>query len=665
MAVFSLRSPFPPSGDQVRAIDEICGSLESGAGYQTLLGATGSGKTFTMANIIARMDRPALVVSHNKTLAAQLTSEFREFFPDNAVEYFVSYYDYYRPEAYISSSDTYVEKDCAINPEIDRLRHRATQSLLSRRDVIITASVSCIYGLGSPEDYTASSIVFEVGSVMSRDSIQASLVQMQFSHNSVALERGEFRFKGENLEIYPVDEDEPLRISFWGDEVDSIKRFDHVTGDAMASFRSVVVWPAKHFTVPEDKMLAAMDSIRSELEERAAYFRSIGKLLEAERIEERTRADLAMIRETGYCRGIENYSRHMTMRRPGEPPYTLLDYFPKDFIVLIDESHVTVPQLKAMRRGDRARKESLVEYGFRLPSAYDNRPLSLEEFEERAPQTVYVSATPSEYELERSAVVAEQIIRPTGLPDPEISVRRTEGCIEDLAREAKERAAKGERILVTSLTKRMAEELASFLSDNGLRTEYLHSGVHTADRIKTLRDLRAGEFDCLVGVNLLREGLDLPEVSLVAILDADKEGFLRSETSLIQTIGRAARNVSGMVIMYADEITDSMSRAIRETNRRRGLQLDYNREHGIVPETIRKAVKDILDDFSAEDRAGEPDLNEDTRDQLKAKIMLFERRMREAAKNLEFEKAAAYRDEMLAAKRALSKKRESMFDELG
>lgn len=661
MKEFRLHSPFPISNEQEKAAKAIIDSIKADNPCQTLMGITGSGKTFTMAQIIAGLGRPALVISHNKTLAAQLTSEFRDFFPENAVEYFVSYYDYYRPEAYMSSSDTYIEKDCAINPEIDRLRHKATQALLERRDVIITASVSCIYGLGAPEDYTASSVTLETGREIRRESLQRSLVQMQYSSNSLIPERGQFRFKGENLEVYPADAEEPLRITFWGDEIESIKRYDHVTGMPIESLKSAVLWPAKHFAVPQEKIDRAIISIKKELDERISFFESSGRLLEAERIKERTLNDLVMLKETGFCRGIENYSRHLTGREEGEAPYTLLDYFPDDFIILIDESHVTVPQLKAMLRGDHARKESLVSYGFRLPSAYDNRPLSIEEFEMKARSTVFVSATPSDYEKQKSTVMAEQILRPTGLPDPEIIVRKTENCIEDLIKEAEARAARNERILVTALTKKMAEDLSSYLEEKGVRTNWLHSGVHTSDRIKILHDLRAGKFDCLVGVNLLREGLDLPEVSLVAILDADKEGFLRSETSLIQTIGRAARNISGSVIMYADDITDSMQRAISETNRRRKIQLEYNRIHGIVPETVKKAVKDILGDFSQEEKAADAGFSSMSLSELKNIADSLEKKMREAAKKLEFEKAAALRDEMMEARKAIISRHETLF----
>lgn len=664
MSLFQLCSPFPPGGDQREAIDALYDSIISGNPCQTLLGVTGSGKTFTMANVIAKCNRPALVLSHNKTLAAQLSSEFKDFFPHNAVEYFVSYYDYYRPEAYISSSDLYVEKDCAINMEIDKLRHKATQALLERRDVIVTASVSCIYGLGSPEDYRASSILFRKGISIDREILLSKLVQMQFTSNKVALERGQFHFKGENLEIYPMDESEPLRISFWGDEIDSIKRFDHLTGDILENLKYISVYPAKHFVTPADVLETAVASIKEELEERLVFFMEKGKILEAERLKQRTEQDISMLLETGYCQGIENYSRHFSRRRQGEPPYTLLDYFPEDFLVFIDESHVSIPQLRAMYHGDRARKESLVDFGFRLPSAYDNRPLTFEEFESKIGQTVYISATPSQYERDRSAIVAEQIIRPTGLPDPEIIVRKTEGCVDDLIAEVKKRLGGDERTLVTALTKKMAEELSVFLEDNGIKAAYLHSGIHTIERIKILSALRAGEYDCLVGVNLLREGLDLPEVSLVCILDADKEGFLRSETSLIQTIGRAARNVSGQVIMYADNLTDSMIRAIKETNRRRQKQIEYNLKNNIVPQTIRKAVKDILDEFSiGENRIINAEKTDFlTREELERKILTLEKMMKDAAVKMEFEKAAFFRDEMYACKKELIKKRQTIFD---
>ena len=666
MDKFNLHAPYPLRGDQFTATEQICESINDGNPYQTLLGVTGSGKTFTMANIIARLNRPTLVISHNKTLAAQLCSEFRDFFPENAVEYFVSYYDYYRPEAYISSSDLYIEKDCSINSEIDRLRHAATQALLDRRDVIITASVSCIYGLGAPEDYKASSILFRVGKSIKREFILEKLVQMQYTYNKMILERGMFNFKGENLEIFPANGEEPLKISFWGDEIESIKRFDHLTGEMLEKLKFITIYPAKHFVTPVEKMEKAMDSIRQEIDERLEYYREKNKILEPERLKQRTEYDLTMMRETGYCRGIENYSRHMTGRKAGEPPYTLLDYFPDDYLIFIDESHVTIPQLKAMNRGDRARKDSLVTFGFRLPSAYDNRPLTIEEFEAKANQVLYISATPSKYEKDKSAVIAEQIIRPTGLPDPEIIVKKTENCIDDVMRETAKRAEKNERVLVTALTKKMAEELADYMSLNGVKAQYLHSDIKTIDRIKLIQSLREGEFDCIIGVNLLREGLDIPEVSLVCILDADKEGFLRSETSLIQTIGRAARNISGAVIMYADEVTESMQNAIDETNRRRKKQIKYNKENNIVPETVRKAIRDVLDEFSIGKSINatddEEDINNVSEEAILLKISYLEKEMKKSAEKFEFEKAAAFRDEMFKLKKELKNRENTVFD---
>ncbi len=590
-----MSAPFPPRGDQPRAIKGLLDSIRSGNRFTTLLGATGTGKTFTVASVIAELGRPALVIGPNKTLVAQLCSEFREFFPHNAVEYFVSYYDYYQPEAYIPNSDTYIEKDASINDEIDRLRHSATHAVLERRDTVVVASVSCIYGLGSPEDYRDTVIVFRPGEEIEREFLLRRLVEMQYSRVTTNLTRATFRLRGETLDIYPADEEKIYRVEFFGDEVDRMAVIDPVTCDVVASPKRIVIYPARHYITPWNKREKAIRSIEMELEERLKEFRSRNALVEAQRLEMRTRRDLEMIREIGYCNGIENYSRHLTGRAKGEPPYTLLDYFPDDFIVFIDESHVSIPQLKGMLAGDRSRKKNLVEHGFRLPSAYDNRPLSFDEFLDRVGQVVFISATPGPFELNESQMVVEQIIRPTGLVDPEVEVRPVKGQVDDLLEEIRQRCELGERTLVTTLTKKMAEDLTDYLEELGVKVRYLHSEVDTLDRIQILRDLRLGKFHVLVGINLLREGLDLPEVSLVAILDADQEGFLRSSTSLIQTMGRAARNVSGKVILYADRITGAISEALRETERRRRIQLEYNRKHNIVPKTVRKAVNDILD----------------------------------------------------------------------
>jgi excinuclease ABC subunit B len=664
MSDFKLVSPFPPRGDQPKAIRQLREGLEKGLQHQTLLGVTGSGKTFTMANVIAAHNMPALVVSHNKTLAAQLCSEFREFFPENRVEYFVSYYDYYQPEAYIPSSDTYIEKDSSINDEIDRLRHSATQAVLERRDVIVVASVSCIYGLGSPEDYRDTVLVLRKGESVDRDSVLRRLVEMYFSRNSVAPGRGEFSLKGEVLEIFPIDSEKAVRVSFWGDEIESMAQFDPVTGEIIKNLLMTVIYPAKHFVTPWPKLEKACDAIKSELEARLTSFREREKLLELERLEMRTNYDLEMLRELGYCNGVENYSRHLTGRSEGEPPYTLLDYFRLggEFLVVIDESHVTIPQLRGMHRGDRSRKDNLINYGFRLPSAYDNRPLTFEEFSDRIGKVIYVSATPGPYELSVSSQVVEQIIRPTGLIDPEIIIRPASNQVEDLIEEVRKRVGVKERVLVTTLTKKMAEDLADYIGELGIKVHYLHSEIDTLERIQILRDLRLGVHDCLIGVNLLREGLDLPEVSLVAVLDADKEGFLRSEVSLIQTMGRAARNVSGTVILYADEITDSIERAVGETERRRNIQIAYNKEHNIVPETVRKAVRDILEGLAVAEPSqdygakGRQTMDEREMEKMAGRLDAL---MREAARNLRFEEAAAYRDEMYALKGELEKKRES------
>ncbi len=646
--MFELVSSFEPTGDQPQAIRSLVDGLQSGLEEQVLLGVTGSGKTYTMANVIAEVDRPTLVLAHNKTLAAQLCSEFRAFFPNNAVEYFVSYYDYYQPEAYIPHTDTYIEKDCAINDEIERLRHSATSSLFERRDVIVVSSVSCIYGLGDPEDYSELVVSVRQGQHLEMDDLLRRLVDIRYSRNDIAFDRNTFRVRGDNIDIFPTySKDKAIRIEFFGDEVDRVTEIHALTGVATKNLSHVAIYPASHYVTTKAKMAAAIEKIREECEERVAWFNANNMLIEAQRIKQRTNYDIEMIQELGYCTGIENYSRIISGREPGSPPKTLLDYFPEDFVLFIDESHVTVPQIRAMYRGDRARKESLVRYGFRLPSAFDNRPLRFEEFKERVHQTVYVSATPGPYELERSGNLAEQIIRPTGLLDPLIEVRPIEGQIDDLIDSIRERTEKDLRILVTTLTKRMAEDLTDYLLNAGIRCRYMHHDIGAIERMEIIRDLRAGEFDVLVGINLLREGLDLPEVGLVAILDADKEGFLRSETSLIQTVGRAARNAESMVIMYADTITDSMHRCIDETNRRRSIQQQYNEEHGIIPVTIRKDIHDIVEISSPIAPAtgkGGVKLTEKEREALIEKL---EAQMRKAAKMLEFEIAAQLRDEIV------------------
>jgi len=659
---FRLQAPFPPKGDQPQAIESLVASLQAGHRFTTLLGATGTGKTFTMAATIARLGRPALVISPNKTLAAQLTAEFREFFPDNAVEFFVSYFDYYQPEAYIPQSDTYIEKDSAINQEVERLRHSATQAVLERPDTLVVASVSCIYGLGNPEDYRRILLVFRPGEQIPRDFLLHRLVEMFFTRTNQSLDYGTFRLQGETLEIHPVDEARVYRIEFFGDEVERMQVMDPVTGEILGTPTRVVVYPAKHYVTPADKMHRALQAISAELEGRLEELKGQGKLLEAQRLEMRTRYDLEVLGELGYCNGIENYSRHLTGRAAGDPPYTLLDYFPEGFVVFLDESHVAVPQLRGMLAGDRSRKDTLVEFGFRLPSAYDNRPLAFEEFLEKVGQVVFVSATPGPYELQVSSTVVEQIIRPTGLVDPEVVVRPVAGQIDDLIHEVKARAARGERTLVTTLTKKMAEDLTDYLAETGVKVRYLHSEIDTLERIEILRDLRLGVFDVLVGINLLREGLDLPEVSLVAILDADKEGFLRSNTSLIQTIGRAARNVSGRVILYADRVTDSMRYALDETQRRRDIQMAYNAEHGITPETIRKAVNDILEMVGSSSEGPAPSTLRFERKSeldvpaLQQAIERVQDAMLEAAREMQFETAAALRDEMYALKKEISRR---------
>ncbi len=644
MGIFKLISDYSPRGDQPKSISQLTDGILRGEKHQTLLGATGSGKTFTMAQVIANVERPTLVISPNKTLAAQLCSEFRSFLPENAVEYFVSYYDYYQPEAYVPQSDLYIEKDATINDDIDRLRHRATQALLSRRDVVIVASVSCIYGLGSPEDYRSATLTVRKGEKRDRDEILEKLVEMKYERNNIALRRGKFRVKGDVIEICSVEET-ITRIELLEDTVDRIIELNGITGSAIGEKADLTIFPATHFVTLPEKLDAALDSIEEELESRRADLRAKNKLVEVQRLEQKTKFDLEMIKETGYCSGIENYSRHFTDRKPGEPPYTLIDFFPKDYLLIVDESHVTIPQIRGMYEGDRSRKDNLVEYGFRLPSAYDNRPLLFKEFEAKVNQVVYLSATPGPYELSKSGRIVEQIIRPTGLIDPEVLVRPAKGQIEDLVAEIRKRADRKERVLVTTLTKRMAEDLAEYLDELGVRVRYLHSEVETLKRVELLRDLRAGEFDVLVGINLLREGLDLPEVSLVAILDADKEGYLRSETSLIQTIGRAARNVSGQVIMYADTITDSMKKAMQETDRRRLIQVEYNIKNRIKPETIRKEIRSIIEALPSAEIKG-PDFLAYSKEGIPVMIANLEQEMLLAAEELEFERAAKIRDKI-------------------
>ena len=646
--MFQLHSDYQPTGDQPQAIQKLTEGIEKGMRHQVLLGVTGSGKTFTMANIIKNANRPALVIAHNKTLAAQLAAEFREFFPENAVGYFVSYYDYYQPEAYIPSTDTFIEKDSSINDEIDRMRHSATSWLSERRDVVIVASVSCIYGLGDPEEYEGLSVSLREGQTIDRDDLLRQLVDIQFTRNDFEPERGTFRVRGEVIEIIPAAaEKRGVRVEFFGDEIERISEIDLITGKVLRLMNHVLIFPASHYATSKDKLERCIEQIERDLEARLKDFRDNGRLLEAQRLEQRVHYDIEMMREIGYCSGIENYSRYFDGREPGQAPFTLLDYFPKDFLIFIDEAHVTVPQIRAMYNGDFARKRTLVDYGFRLPAAYDNRPLKFHEFEQRAGQTIYVSATPGPYELERAEQVVEQIIRPTGLIDPEIVVRPATGQVDDLVGEINKVTGAGGRVLVTTLTKRMAESLTQYLKELDVRVEYLHSDIETLERIKLIRGLRAGEFDVLVGINLLREGLDMPEVSLVCILDADKEGFLRSETSLIQTIGRAARNVDGRVIMYADEITDSMQRAIDETNRRREIQQQYNEEHGIEPQTIRSAIRELMEVTRKPDESAAQGLDEEEK---RMAIERLEELMLQAANNLDFEKAAKYRDEMLALK---------------
>ncbi|TKJ30991.1 MAG: excinuclease ABC subunit B [Chloroflexi bacterium B3_Chlor] len=655
MPEFALVADFEPTGDQPQAIAKLIEGLEKRHTHQTLLGATGTGKTFCIANVIQAAQRSTLVIAHNKTLAAQLYAEFKDFFPQNAVEYFVSYYDYYQPEAYIPRTDTYIEKDAHINDEIDRLRLAATSALLSRRDVIIVASVSCIFGLGSPEDYGRVVISLQKGEVRKRQKMLRQLVDIHYERNDFELTRGKFRVRGDTLEVQPAYEELAYRIEFWGDEIERIVEVDTLTGEILSERESVDIYPAKHFITPEDKLVVAIEDTRKELEERLEFLNSQGKLLEAQRLEHRTNYDLEMLEEIGYCAGIENYSRHLAQRPVGSPPWTLLDYFPDDFLLIIDESHMTVPQLHGMYRGDRSRKETLVEYGFRLPSALDNRPLRFEEFERYVYQVIYTSATPGPYELERSEQVVDQVIRPTGLVDPEIIVKPTKGQIDDLFQQINERVGRAERVLVTTLTKRMAEDLADYLAEMGVKVQYLHSEIETIERVEILRALRGGMYDVVVGINLLREGLDLPEVSLVAILDADKEGFLRSEKALIQTVGRVARHVNGQAIMYADKITDSMRRAIDETNRRRQKQMEHNERHGIEPRSIVKEIKDLTDQVRAvaEERAEYIVGAELPKDEAERLIEQLEKRMKAVAAELEFEKAAMLRDQIFELRQAL------------
>ena len=656
---FVLHSEYQPTGDQPEAIDALVKGFEEGDQFQTLLGVTGSGKTFTMANVIAKLNKPTLVIAHNKTLAAQLYGEFKEFFPENAVEYFVSYYDYYQPEAYVPSSDTYIEKDSSINDEIDKLRHSATAALTERRDVVIVASVSCIYGLGSPIDYQNMTVSLRPGMMKDRDEVIRRLIDMQYTRNDMDFQRGTFRVRGDVLEVFPVSESErAIRVEFFGDEVDRITEIDVLTGEVLSELEHMVVFPASHYVVDKDAMKRAIRDIEAELEDRVRYFRSEDKLLEAQRISERTNFDIEMMRETGFCSGIENYSRHLSGLKEGEPPHTLLDYFPDDFIIMVDESHMTIPQIRGMYAGDRSRKKTLVDYGFRLPSALDNRPLNFEEFEQHINQMMFVSATPNIYEKEHELARVEQIIRPTGLLDPEIDVRPVEGQIDDLLGEVNRTIAAGNKVMVNTLTKRMAEDLTDYLREAGIRVKYLHSDIDTLERSEIIRDMRMDVFDVLVGINLLREGLDIPEIALVAILDADKEGFLRSEIALVQIIGRAARNAEGHVIMYADMMTDSMRNAIDETNRRRSIQQRYNEEHGITPQTIKKAVRDLIRISKKVEETETGDIQKDiesmSRKELEQLVDKIKRKMNTAAAELNFELAANLRDQMLEIKKQLN-----------
>ena len=656
---FILHSEYQPTGDQPEAIDALVRGFEEGDQFQTLLGVTGSGKTFTMANVIAKLNKPTLVIAHNKTLAAQLYGEFKEFFPENAVEYFVSYYDYYQPEAYVPSSDTYIEKDSSINDEIDKLRHSATAALTERRDVVIVASVSCIYGLGSPIDYQNMTVSLRPGMIKDRDEVIHRLIDMQYTRNDMDFQRGTFRVRGDVLEVFPISEsDRAIRVEFFGDEVDRITEIDVLTGEVLSELEHMVVFPASHYVVDKEAMERAIRDIEAELEDRVRYFRSEDKLLEAQRISERTNFDIEMMRETGFCSGIENYSRHLSGLKEGEPPHTLLDYFPDDFIIMVDESHMTIPQIRGMYAGDRSRKRTLVDYGFRLPSALDNRPLNFEEFEQHINQMMFVSATPNVYEDEHELARVEQIIRPTGLLDPEIDVRPVEGQIDDLLGEVNRTIAAGNKVMVNTLTKRMAEDLTDYLREAGIRVKYLHSDIDTLERSEIIRDMRMDVFDVLVGINLLREGLDIPEIALVAILDADKEGFLRSEIALVQIIGRAARNAEGHVIMYADVMTDSMRNAINETNRRRSIQQKYNEEHGITPQTIKKAVRDLIRISKKVEETENGDIQKDiesmNQKELEQLVRKIKKKMNTAAAELNFELAASLRDQMLEIKKHMN-----------
>lgn len=653
---FKLHSKFQPTGDQPEAIEKISNSILKGERFQTLKGVTGSGKTFTMANIINKVQKPTLVIAHNKTLAYQLCMELREFFPENAVEYFVSYYDYYQPEAYVPSTDTYIAKDSAINDEIDKLRHSATAALFERKDVIIVASVSCIYGLGDPEDYIDLMVSLRPGMIKDRDKVIEELIAIQYMRNDINFERGTFRVRGDILDIFPASESENcIRVEFFGDEIDRISEINHLTGEVLGELKHASIFPASHFATSQAKIDRAITTIEEELEDRLKELRDMDHLLYAERLEQRTRYDLEMLREIGFCSGIENYSRHISGRAPGSRPYTLIDYFPEDFLIITDESHVTIPQIRGMYAGDRSRKETLVEYGFRLPSALDNRPLNFTEFEKLIHNILFVSATPGPYELEKSTILAEQVLRPTGLLDPEIIVHPIENQIDDLIERIKDRIAKNERVLVTTLTKKMAEDLSDYLDNIGIKVRYMHSDTETIDRMQIIRELRLGECDVLVGINLLREGLDLPEVSLVAILDADKEGFLRSETSLIQTVGRAARNVNGQVVMYADRITDSMKKTIEETQRRREIQEAYNKEHGIVPKSIVKDVREVIGIMKGDTNKAPKKTEALSKDQILEIIKEYKASMLEAAERLEFEEAARLRDEMANWQKKLEK----------
>ena len=656
---FILHSEYQPTGDQPEAIDALVKGFEEGDQFQTLLGVTGSGKTFTMANVIAKLNKPTLVIAHNKTLAAQLYGEFKDFFPENAVEYFVSYYDYYQPEAYVPSSDTYIEKDSSINDEIDKLRHSATAALTERRDVVIVASVSCIYGLGSPIDYQNMTVSLRPGMIKDRDEVIHRLIDMQYTRNDMDFQRGTFRVRGDVLEVFPISEsDRAIRVEFFGDEVDRITEIDVLTGEVLSELEHMVVFPASHYVVDKEAMERAIRDIEAELEDRVRYFRSEDKLLEAQRISERTNFDIEMMRETGFCSGIENYSRHLSGLKEGEPPHTLLDYFPDDFIIMVDESHMTIPQIRGMYAGDRSRKRTLVDYGFRLPSALDNRPLNFEEFEQHINQMMFVSATPNVYEDEHELARVEQIIRPTGLLDPEIDVRPVEGQIDDLLGEVNRTIAAGNKVMVNTLTKRMAEDLTDYLREAGIRVKYLHSDIDTLERSEIIRDMRMDVFDVLVGINLLREGLDIPEIALVAILDADKEGFLRSEIALVQIIGRAARNAEGHVIMYADVMTDSMRNAINETNRRRSIQQKYNEEHGITPQTIKKAVRDLIRISKKVEETENGDIQKDiesmNQKELEQLVRKIKKKMNTAAAELNFELAASLRDQMLEIRKHMN-----------